>query len=80
MKVDGKSVGPQTTYTFANVTAAHSIEVTFKAKAVEEKGNDGDDNCFITTAAGGSSGSFGPLMLIAILSGCVVFLLGRIRG
>jgi hypothetical protein len=83
VKVDGKSVGPQTTYTFTGVSADHSIEATFKAKAVEQKGDDGDDNCFITTAAGGSSsGSFGSLtlMLIAVLSGCVVFLLGRIRG
>ncbi|OQX07027.1 MAG: hypothetical protein BWK80_50060 [Desulfobacteraceae bacterium IS3] len=83
VKVDGKSVGPQTTYTFTGVSADHSIEATFKAKAVEANGHDGDDNCFITTAAGGSSsGSFGSLtlMLIAVLSGCVVFLLGRIRG
>ncbi len=80
VKVDGKSVGPQTTYTFASVAADHTIEATFKAQAVEQKGDDGDDNCFITTAAGGSAGSFGSLMLIAILSGCVVFLLGRIRG
>jgi len=82
VKVDGKSVGPQTTYTFTGVSADHTIVATFKAKAVEQKGDDDDDNCFITTAGGSSSGSFGSLMLMltAVLSGCVVFLLGRIRG
>jgi Tfp pilus assembly protein PilE len=80
VKVDGKTAGPQTTYTFTNVTADHSIEVSFKAQATAQKGDDDDDNCFITTAAGG--GSFGSLTLLltALLSGCVVFLLGRIRG
>ncbi len=34
VKVDGKSVGKQTSYTFENVTEAHTIAATFTEKAV----------------------------------------------
>ena len=34
LKVDGKAVTASTSYTFSNVTAGHTIDVTFKAKSV----------------------------------------------
>ncbi len=46
--VDGASIGAVTTYTFSNVTAAHSIAVTFAAKT------------FTITASAGTNGTISP--------------------
>ncbi|OQX24535.1 MAG: hypothetical protein BWK80_20345 [Desulfobacteraceae bacterium IS3] len=50
VKVDGASVGAVTTYTFENVTSAHTIAVTFKTAPVQYK----------ITASAGANGAISP--------------------
>ncbi len=55
--VDGVSVGGVTSYTFSNVTAAHSISVTFAAKA------------YTITASTGTNGSISPSGSVTVSQG-----------
>ena len=55
--VDGVSVGGVTSYTFSNVTAAHSISVTFAAKA------------YTITASTGTNGSISPSGTVTVSQG-----------
>lgn len=57
--VDGKSVGPVSTYTFENVTGNHSISVTFKPKVVTHT----------ITATAGSNGSITPSGAVTVTDG-----------
>ena len=57
--VDGKSVGPVSTYTFENVTGNHSISVTFKPEVVTHT----------ITATAGSNGSITPSGAVTVTDG-----------
>jgi uncharacterized secreted protein with C-terminal beta-propeller domain len=37
VKIDGKTIGPVSTYTFTNITRNHTIQAVFKLKKMEEK-------------------------------------------
>ena len=54
VKVDGKSVGAVSTYTFENVTSDHTIEATFAM------------NTYTITASAGSGGSISPSGTITV--------------
>jgi hypothetical protein len=54
VKVDGKSVGAVSTYTFENVTSDHTIEATFAV------------NTYTITASAGSGGSISPSGTITV--------------
>jgi hypothetical protein len=55
--VDGGSVGAVTTYTFTNVTAAHTISATFALRT------------FTITASAGTGGSISPTGAVSVLYG-----------
>ena len=55
--VDGASVGSVTSYTFSNVTAAHTISVTFKIKT------------YAITASSGANGSISPTGSVSVNHG-----------
>jgi len=57
VKVDGKSVGAVSTYTFENVTSDHTIEATFAI------------NTYTITASAGSGGSISPSGAVTVKSG-----------
>jgi len=54
VKVDGLTVGPVSKYTFQNVTAAHTIEASFKEVTAVQPDN------VIITASAGAGGSINP--------------------
>ena len=56
--VDGVSVGAVTSYTFSNVTAAHTISATFKIPAV-----------YTITASADPNGSISPSGVVAVTQG-----------
>lgn len=68
VKVDGQSVGAQTSYTFTNVTADHTISASFtRGNAPADPGDTGVDEWFDVTNHGAflhgyadGSGLFGP--------------------
>ena len=57
--VDGVSQGAITTYTFTNVTAAHTISATFAAVVVN----------YTITASAGANGSISPSGAVSVVSG-----------
>jgi hypothetical protein len=57
--VDGSAVGAVTSYTFSNVTANHTISVTFAAKTTS----------YTITATAGSNGSISPSGAATVTSG-----------
>ena len=59
LKVDGAEIGIVTSYTFENVTAAHTIEVTFKAQETIDP-PPVPANKYTITASAGENGSISP--------------------
>ncbi|RJR39528.1 MAG: hypothetical protein C4576_21530 [Desulfobacteraceae bacterium] len=62
VKVDGKSVGPVSTYTFSNVNAGHTIDVRFQPAATKT-GN------YTITASAGINGSITPSGEVSVPAG-----------
>jgi len=58
VQVDGTSVGAVTTYTFSNVTAAHTISATFAAIPT-----------YLLTATAGPNGGISPVGDVSVLQG-----------
>lgn len=60
VKVDGKSVGAVTTYTFSNVAAGHTISATFTSTTLSS---------YTITAAAGTGGTITPTGTVTVTGG-----------